>query len=132
MQKILDKVELVKVSTLGGSPAKIRIYPNNTATLFVAQDIWQELPVESRLFVILHELGHFVLKTGDEVKVDRWAFKQYVKTGRSLKKAVHALSRVLKHHNPDHSDRIKRQFYRAKHSHFLKTGNFKIFNNHKI
>ncbi len=129
---IFDKVTITKVATLNGSPAKIRIYPNDTAQMFLAQDICEGQPKEIVLFIMLHELGHFVLKSSDEEAVDRWAFRQYAKTGNSLEKAFKAVSGILHVSNPAHADRIKRQFYRAKHKAFLRRGNLKKFLKQKI
>lgn len=132
MSSIWDRVKIHKVASLNGSPAKIRIYSNNTADMFLADDFCKGLPSEIILFFMLHELGHFILRTTDEVAVDRWAFREYSKTGLSLEKSLHAVSKILKIKNPAHADRIKRQFYRAKHQAFLKHGNIKKFLNQKI
>lgn len=116
------QVEIVRVPTLGGSPAKCRIIePHKRALIRLADDKMAGFPTSTRLFVILHELGHAVLNSGDEIDVDRWAFHQYKKTGLPLKGAVFALSKVLAPtSNGEHSERVIRQFYRAKHENFLR------------
>lgn len=129
---ILDKVQIIFVDTLGGGPAKIKIYPNDTALLTLALDIWRKSSKEVRMFFLLHELGHFAMKTSNEIIADRWAFKEYSKTGLSLEKAVKSLSTVLSISNPEHVERIKRQFYRSKHEKFLKTGDVKMYHSHII
>jgi len=133
LQNLLSKVKIEFVETLNGGPAKIRVFPNDTAHLFLALDYWNILPYESKVFVVLHELGHFKLKSSDEIEVDKWAFKQYVKMGLPVGKSVFALTRVLDaENNEEHAYRIKRQFYRSKHDHFKRTGCIKTFINHKI
>lgn len=115
-------IEFKVVETLGGSPAKCRIdVPGHFATIRIAKDKFRDFDHETRMFVILHEVGHAVLNTGDEEKVDQWAFRQYAKTKLSLANAVFAISKVLDPvNNPEHSQRTIRQFYRAKHAQFLR------------
>lgn len=116
------KVEIELVDTLEGSPARCTIVkPNEFAIIKLAKDKCSQYNKETRTFIILHELGHAVLNSGDELAVDQWAFKQYKKTKLPLKQAVFALSKILDGVNSEeHSQRIIRQFYRAKHENFLR------------
>lgn len=115
-------IEIEVVDSLGGSPARCTIIePWKRAKVRVARDHFQNFNKATKTFVILHELGHAVLNTGDEIAVDRWAFRQYSKTDLPLDGAVFALSRVLDPlNNDEHADRVRRQFYRAKHAAFIK------------
>lgn len=108
--------------TLGGSPAKCRILlPGKAAIIKLAKDAMQDLDHSVKVFIILHELGHAVLNTGDEIAVDRWAHRQYDKMKLPLDQSVFALSEVLAPlDDPEHSERVIRQFYRAKHKQFLR------------
>lgn len=114
-------IELVHDNTIGITPAKIRILvPGKKAILFYS-DKFQSYPKSTRRFIILHEVGHAVLNTGDEEAVDRWAYYQFIKSGGREDQAVFALSKVLDPLNvEDHEIRLWNQFYRAKHTSFLK------------
>lgn len=109
-------IEIVEVETLGGSPAKCTLLvPFKKARITIAKDKFRHYNEETKMFVILHELGHSILNSGDEITVDRWAFKQYAKTRLSLMGAVFALSKVLDpENNPEHDKRVRLQFQRAK------------------
>ena len=114
-------LQVVYDESLKDTPAKVRFLPALKEATIMLHPSVKELPIETRMFMLLHELGHVVLNTGDELKVDAWAFKQYNKLGYSLEKAVLALSSTLNGiDEEEHSQRIKRQFYRAKHQAFLK------------
>lgn len=77
-------------------------------------------------FIMLHEAGHVVLDTTDELAVDDWAFWNYVKSSgplgcfawgsrgnKSLKKSVYALTRILKFDKAEDFQRAARQLQRA-------------------
>lgn len=74
------------------------IYPN--------APVFNGLPYEAQQVVLLHEEGHIVLNTRNELAADKYAFKQYIKKGLSLKAYFYALSRVLNANNPEHYKRI--------------------------
>lgn len=84
-----------------------------TGDIYIDLPQWRKLKPEHRFFVLLHEYGHHVLNSKDELAVDRWAFNEYVKKGYSLKEAVFALSKVLSGNNPEHALRVKAQLERA-------------------
>lgn len=128
-------IEFEYYDTLGGTPASCKIItPYKKAIIKIARDQFAGYDYPTRLFIILHEIGHAVLNTGCEKTVDRWAFKQFAKTNNKLKGSVFALSRVL---NPvasnEHSERVKNQFYRAKHQSFINGDlSFKKFKKLKV
>ncbi|MCB9033500.1 MAG: hypothetical protein H6553_06670 [Chitinophagales bacterium] len=84
-----------------------------TGDIYIDLPQWRKLKPEHRFFVLLHEYGHHVLNSKDELAVDQWAFNEYVKKGYSLKEAVFALSKVLTGNNPEHALRVKAQLERA-------------------
>lgn len=119
-------VQVVFDASLGNTPAKVKFIPAYKEATIYLHPLVKDLPLETRMFMLLHELGHVVLNSGDEIEVDRWAFKQYCKLGYSLEKAVKALSGTLNGVNEEeHFERIRRQFYRAKHRAFL-TGKINV------
>jgi hypothetical protein len=112
--EILDRLE-------NGSPASARLFPDGTAMLRIGKIDFLKYPQETRMFIVFHELGHAVLRTGNEFLADKYAIKQYVLAGYDLSKAVQALTRILDpQNNKEHSDRIRTMFYRVKHASFLK------------
>lgn len=119
----LDGVEIrfECYETLGGTPASCRIViPRKLAIVKYSAEHFKNLTPEERRFTLLHECGHAVLNTADERAVDRWAHAQYFKMGGSQKRAFFAVSNQLDpDNNPEHEDRVIRQFYRSKHYNFL-------------
>lgn len=121
--------------TLNGSPARCAIFePKKRATIKIAGDFFSKFDQCTKMFVILHELGHAVLDSGDEEAVDRWAFKQYARTNLPLKGAVYAVSKVIDPiNNEEHSKRTILQFNRANQRSFLRGQiSWKKFINQKI
>jgi hypothetical protein len=92
------------------SPA---IVNRETGKLYINQSVWRSLPVESRLFVLLHEAGHATLQTTSEHEADEWAFQQYASLGYPLTKSIYALSRVLKFNKIEDYERLSNQYSRA-------------------
>jgi len=77
-------------------------------------------------FIMLHEAGHVVLDTNDELAVDEWAFWNYTRNNtplgcfawsgqnnKSLKKSVYALTRILKFDKAEDFKRAELQLQRA-------------------
>jgi hypothetical protein len=73
------------------------------------------LPKDVVFFIMLHEMGHLVLQTSDEVKVDQWAHDEYLKRGYSLKQSVFALTKILRFNSQEDFIRAKAQLARAQH-----------------
>tara|TARA_R110001606_G_scaffold18895_1_gene70210 strand:- start:241 stop:624 length:384 start_codon:yes stop_codon:yes gene_type:complete len=99
------------VTDLGTTPASVN---RRTGTIYINLRIWKRLPPSHRFFVLLHEMGHIVLKTKDEKAVDDWAFKEYAARGYSLKESVKALTRLLSFAGREHTERANLQLARAK------------------
>lgn len=106
------------VADLGSTPACVH---RATGTIYVSLRIWNELKrkfpkhhKDIKLFILLHEFAHVSLKSTDEKEVDREAFRLYLQfPGKSLKAAVYALTRLLKHNSPEHLERMAAQLHRA-------------------
>jgi hypothetical protein len=93
--------------TLNGTPARIftdsglvEIGPN-----------FQNYDPPTKLFILLHELGHFYYKT--EWKTDTFALYWYLKLGYNKSQAFYALSRVLKT-SPENMKRLINVFNKIK------------------
>jgi hypothetical protein len=85
-------------SNLGATPARVN---RKTGELQINIPVWNTLTPEAKRFVFLHEEGHLVLQTRNELAADKYAFEKYVGEGHSLKAGVKALTRVLGN-NPNH------------------------------
>ncbi|MCH2025803.1 MAG: hypothetical protein MK172_08685 [Verrucomicrobiales bacterium] len=94
-----------------------------SGVITVAKDRFYDYPESIRRFVLLHELGHYVLQSRNELDVDRWALRQYMNTGGSAKEAVFALTRVLSFTNPEHRERLYHQLDRVRHYDYHINGN---------
>lgn len=118
--QIVTKFEVLP-SLENGSPASCRIYSDGTAMLRIGRDMFEKYPFESRMFILLHELGHAVLNTGNEFEADKFAIREYAKAGYDLSKAIEAHTRILQPQvNPEHAERCRVMFYRIKHEAFLR------------
>lgn len=119
-------VTIREVDSLGGGIAKVNIA---TGLITIARDRFYQFDPEIRRFVLLHEIGHYILQSDNEFLVDQWALKEYMRTGGSSRKAVYALTKVLPFSNPEHLQRAKAQLDRVRHYDFHYNGNFKALTN---
>lgn len=62
------------------------------------------LPIPTKIFILLHEIGHFYYKT--ESKCDAFAYYHFCKLGYNNSQAFYALSKVITLHN----ENLKRLF----------------------
>lgn len=95
---------------LGESPAAVSL---DTGILYINPSQWQGLSKEKRVFILLHELGHYVLQTRDEFEADEFAHEMYSRMGYSLKQSVFALSETFDDDNEEHRARLHAQINRA-------------------
>ena len=95
---------------IGASPAAVNI---RTGILYINKSVFYSYPEEWQRFIILHEAGHLILQTFDEMKADEYAFHHFVKEGHSLKDAVLSLSQVLGGSHSEHAKRIKTHLDKA-------------------
>lgn len=116
--------KITKVADLGNTPARVN---RRTGEMFISLKHMLKMPVEHRLFVMLHEQAHVELQTTDEFKADELAFKRYADMGYSLNAAVKALTRVLDDSNREHYARMRKQLERAKAYDYNFYGNTKIY-----
>lgn len=117
--KWFSSVEFVDELPRGGPAAVNRI----TGKLKLSRKYWSTMEKEQKVFVLLHELGHLVLNSGDELEVDQWALKKYMEMGYSLKSAVRALTRVLSFTSREHLVRVKQQLAMLRHFDYHFNGN---------
>lgn len=128
------EIEIKIDPLLIGTPARVHVLiPHKKGVVTLSKETLN-LPKDTQRFILLHEVGHVALNSGDEEKVDRWAFKKYALEGRSMKAAVFALSEVLLPlDHQAHEQRVRKQFYRAKHENFMRGfSNWKEFRTQKI
>lgn len=71
-------------------------------------------PMQQRMFILLHELGH--MRYATEHKADTWALRQFLQMGLNASQAFYALSNIL-HRSPQNIARMKTLF-----SHLQKNG----------
>ncbi|WP_416437902.1 hypothetical protein [Phnomibacter sp. MR] len=100
MAKGITSVTVTKWDSV--SPARVN---RKTGALYLNKPIWDKLSSDAKAFVYFHEKGHVVLDSTDEMEVDKYAFDEYAKTGRSLKNAVRSLTEVLSGKSSQHLDR---------------------------
>lgn len=95
--------EIVYNKRLEGTPARIF----TEAGIIEVSPRFYEFDPQIRLFILLHELGHYFYKT--EWKTDLFALYYYLQLGYNKSQAFYALSRVL-HPSPQNMHRIKSLF----------------------
>lgn len=97
--------EFRKNPTLTGSPArnftKLGIIETGTK--------YDTYPFPVRLFILLHEIGHFYYK--DEANADAFAAKTFVDLGYNESTALYSLSNVLNFESKRNKDRIETMLY---------------------
>lgn len=108
--------------TLNESPASCSI---SQRTVWVNPKSWRKLNDDQRFFILAHEAGHINLMTDNEFLADQYAHYEYVKSGRSPKQSVFALSEVLTGAHPEHTSRTQAQLKRAAQYDYEFNGNKK-------
>lgn len=73
---------------MGDTPAAVNW---TTGELLINPDIWKVLPSDVRDYILLHEEGHWALKTRSELEADRYALEKFVQVG-NLDQFGHSLS----------------------------------------
>lgn len=100
---------IVYVDDLGDSPAEVNLY---SKVCTISKKHWRKLPFESKLFILLHEDAH-ACGIYSESAADAHAFQRFASAGYSLKKAVHALTKVLTNKTWEHKLRQYEQLSRS-------------------
>jgi hypothetical protein len=109
---MLAPIRIEYVDELQGTPARVNI---KTGLLQVSMKHFKGYHPDVRRFIILHEMGHYYQQTKDEMKADRWAIKRYMREGRSAKRAVFAMTKVLPYTTVEQSERTKILFNLIRH-----------------
>lgn len=95
---------LIFTEDIGESPAAVHL---RSGILYINPKIFFSYPKVWQKFIVLHELGHWMLKTRDEEKADNFAFHHFATKGERLRDAVESLLYVLDEGHPAHKKRIK-------------------------
>jgi len=99
--------KVTKIIPVRGLPVKARLI-KPTGVVLINADIWHDLELPARKFILLHEEGHYVLETSNEIEADTYAFENYVfSEPYSLKKVLKTISETLDiQNNPLHRERF--------------------------
>lgn len=85
-------VRYVDSSVLGSCPASVDM---RTGVVSINRDVWDRYDQFERNFVLMHEIGHFVLDTDSEYEADAYALRNVYKTApRSLKRSLQTLCKI--------------------------------------
>lgn len=86
--RITDKYELGLVC-----PAAVEINASNVPTILINKDVFPKATDFAQRFYLAHELGHYIMQTGDEEVADAFALGALSGTeGKSLKKSLAAIN----------------------------------------
>lgn len=85
-----------------------------TGTIYTNPILAKNLTPFEKKFWILHEKGHIILNTDDEIKADNFAFDSLAGTEyRSMKQMIEAEEKLLNPNSPYHQARIDNLYRRA-------------------
>lgn len=99
--------KIVYNSSLGEHATPARIYTNMLPAKIEIGKRFFLYPIQVRMFILLHELGHLYYK--DEHKCDLFALKNFIELGYNISQGFYALSKVL-HPNETNKQRILKLF----------------------
>lgn len=86
------KVQYVDSSVLGRCPASVDM---STGVVSINRSVWDRYDYFEKSFVIMHELGHYLLDTDSEYEADEYALRKVYKTApRSLKRSLQTLCKI--------------------------------------
>lgn len=86
------KTRYVDSSVLGRCPASVDM---RTGVVTINKSVWNQYDNFEKAFVIMHEVGHFVLDTDSEYEADAYALKHVYRTApRSLKRSLQTLCKI--------------------------------------
>lgn len=82
----------VDASVLGRCPASVDM---RTGVISINRSVWGSYDKFEKAFVIMHEIGHYVLDTDSEYEADAYALRHVYKTApRSLKRSLQTLCKI--------------------------------------
>ena len=85
-----------------------------TKTIYINPALAKNLSIFEKKFWILHEKGHIVLNTSDEIQADNYAFDRLAGSEyRSLKQMIEAEENLLNPNSKYHQARIDNLYRRA-------------------
>ena len=85
-------VQYVDASVLGRCPAAVDM---QTGVVSINRSVWDQYDNFEKSFVIMHEIGHYVLDTDSEYEADAYALKHVYRTApRSLKRSLQTLCKI--------------------------------------
>lgn len=85
-------VTYVDSATLGNCPASVDM---RTGVVSINRTVWPRYDNFEKAFVIMHEIGHYVLNTDSEYEADAYALRRVYKTApRSLKRSLQTLCKI--------------------------------------
>lgn len=86
------KVKYVDSSVLQRCPASVNM---DTGVVSINLSVWNNYDEFEKRFVIMHEVGHYVLDTDSEYEADAYALQQVYKTApMSLKRSLRTLCKI--------------------------------------
>jgi hypothetical protein len=101
------------VDSIPGTSSPARVF-HDTGVIQINLSRWNQLPPFTQKYIKAHEEGHYLGRTNNEFKADKYAFLKLAFTEpESLRNSVKALSDVLPYTTPEHSERVKAQIIRS-------------------
>ena len=97
-------IQDVYVTGLGwGTPAQI---DRMNGLRYLNAEHFDDLPLPWQRFIKLHEEGHYVMNTNNELAADEYGFYRYAAEGWPLSECIPALTRILDPNDPAHKLRV--------------------------
>ena len=84
--------QYVDSSVLGRCPASVNM---TNGVVSINQSVWPTYDNFEKAFVLMHEMGHYLLDTDSEYEADAYALKHVYRTApRSLKRSLQTLCKI--------------------------------------
>jgi hypothetical protein len=89
----LNDIVVQHVDSIPHTPARIFTSGERKGTIQINDEAFNEMSQPTRLFILLHELGHYYFKT--EALADKFALHTFLNMGYNYSSALAALTNVL-------------------------------------
>jgi hypothetical protein len=90
----ISDIKVERVPFIERTPARIFVRGNKAGTIQINEQMFKGLSQPTRMFILLHELGHYYFAT--EHLADSFALYHYLNLGYNFSSAQKALTKVLK------------------------------------
>lgn len=96
-------MKIVVVPHIKGTPARTN---RKTGVIYISKSHFDKIDTISQLFIIYHEMAHYLFKTKDEELCDEFATQLLLKQGYRLKRIFHSINANLTNSNSHYARKV--------------------------